>query len=140
MAREFPSRHRDSRRAPQRLPCKSSYRASPVHATPGASLDYDLKPGDRVRLTHAGVTFYGGAWPHFVPQGQGGGTAGTLLSAEDRPHKPGAAPRPYYVRWDSGVENSYRVEDLEAVPTIPELPAETPSNVVAFLRPRKDPS
>ena len=97
---------------------------------------YAFKPGDRVRLTPSAVTFYGGAWPHFVPQGQGGGTAGTLLLAEDRPHRPGAAPRPYYVRWDNGVENSYREEDLEAAPT----PAETeptgaaPPNVVPFRR------
>lgn len=77
-------------------------------------MDYPLKPGDRVRLTRDGVICYGGAWPHFVPQGQGGGAPGTVLFAGDRPHKPGAAPRPYFVRWDNGVENSYRVEDLEA--------------------------
>lgn len=99
-------------------------------------MDYDLKPGDRVRLTRVGVAFYGGAWPHFVPQGQGGGTPGTVLAAEDRPHKPGAAPRPYYVRWDNGVENSYRVEDLERVAPTPETGDEPPSNIVAFRRPQ----
>ena len=98
-------------------------------------MTYELKAGDRVRLTRLGVTFYGGAWPHFVPQAQGGGTTGTLLLAEERPHKPGASPRPYYVRWDSGVENSYRVEDLEAAPSAPEVDPETPANVVRFLRP-----
>lgn len=90
---------------------------------------YELKPGDRVCLTRLGVTFYGGAWPHFVPQAQGGGTTGTLLLAEERPHKLGAAPRPYYVRWDNGTENSYRVEDLEA-------DSGEPTNVVPFLRPK----
>ena len=77
------------------------------------AMDYDLKPGDRVRLTRAGVVCYGGAWPHWVPAAQGGGAPGTVVFAGDRPHKPGAAPRPDYVRWDSGVENAYRVEDLE---------------------------
>ena len=99
----------------------------------GAFMTYEHQPGDRVRLTRAAVAFYGGAWPHFVPQGQGGGSAGTVLIAEDRPHKPGAAPRPYYVRWDNGVENSYRVEDLEAIPDRADTPA---SNVVPFLRPK----
>jgi hypothetical protein len=97
-------------------------------------VDYDLKSGDRVRLTRAGVTFYGGAWPHFVPQGQGGGTVGTVLTAEERPHKPGAAPRPYYVRWENGVENSYRIEDLEAAVPPPDAGAEPPSNVIPFGR------
>ena len=82
-------------------------------------MDYPLRPGDRVRLTRAGIVFYGGSWPEWVPEAQGGGSAGTLLVAADRPHKPGAAPRPYYVRWDNGAENSYRVEDLE--------PAEPPA-------------
>lgn len=101
-------------------------------------MDYKLKPGDRVRLTRAGVTFYGGAWPHFVPQGQGGGTTGTVLTAEDRPHKPGAAPRPYYVRWDNRVENSYREEDLEAAaPSVEmETGGEPASNIVSFRRTR----
>lgn len=94
--------------------------------------------GDRVRLTRAGVAMYGGAWPHWVPEAQGGGTTGTVLFAGERPHKPGAAPRPYYVRWDNGAENTYRVEDLEAAPPPAEAPssgeAEAPSNVVPFLR------
>ncbi len=106
-------------------------------------MDYPLSPGVRVRLTRAGVTFYGGAWPHFVPQAQGGGSVGTLLAAEERPHKPGAAPRPYYVRWDSGVENSYREEDLEAAapatesldPAARKPEVDGPSNIVPFLRP-----
>ena len=100
-------------------------------------MDFDLKPGDRVRLTRTGVTFYGGAWPHFVPEGQGGGTVGTVVTAEDRPHKPGAAPRPYFVRWDNGAENSYRVEDLEAAEESKEAkgPASTAAtNIVTFIR------
>jgi hypothetical protein len=99
-------------------------------------MTYDLQPGARVRLSHAGVACYGGAWPHFVPAAQGGGTPGTVLLAGDRPHKPGAAPRPYFVRWDNGVENSYRVEDLEPIPAAPATDADTPSNVVPFLRSR----
>lgn len=99
-------------------------------------MDYEFKPGDRVQLTRLGVTFYGGVWPHFVPQGQGGGALGTVLVAEDRPHKPGAAPRPYYVRWDNGVENSYRVEDLESASAASrtEPDDEPASNIVAFRR------
>ncbi|GLH72062.1 hypothetical protein GETHLI_05640 [Geothrix limicola] len=102
-------------------------------------MGFEFKPGDRVRLTRTGVTFYGGAWPHHVPQGQGGGTTGTVLVAEDRPHKPGAAPRPYYVRWDNQVENSYREEDLEAAtPAEPGPDAEPlsdqPTNIVPFRR------
>jgi hypothetical protein len=95
-------------------------------------MEYELKPGDRVRLTRGGVTFYGGAWPHFVPQAQGGGTLGTVLVAEDRPHKPGAAPRPFLVRWDSGAENSYRVEDLESAAPLSQSVDEPPSNVIPF--------
>ena len=93
-------------------------------------MDLEFKPGDRVTLTREGVTIYGGAWPHWVPQGQGGGKPGTVLVAADRPHKPGAAPRPYYVRWDNGAENSYRVEDLEAAAD----PEETPGNIIPFGR------
>lgn len=108
-------------------------------------MDLQFKPGDRVRLTREGVALYGGAWPHFVPQAQGGGADGTVLVAGERPHKQGAAPRPYYVRWDNGVENSYRVDDLEAaLDTEAELDAEgeeegfdedvQPSNIVPFRR------
>ncbi|WLT31139.1 hypothetical protein [Geothrix sp. PMB-07] len=89
-----------------------------------------------MRLTPQAVGFYGGAWPHFVPQAQGGGAPGTLLFAGERPHKPGAAPRPYYVRWDNGTENSYRVEDLEAASSAQEADPEAPNNVVPFLRPK----
>jgi hypothetical protein len=104
-------------------------------------LELSLRAGDRVRLTPEGVRCYGGVWPHFIPEGQGAGAPGTVLVAGERPHKPGAAPRPYYVRWDNGVENSYRVEDLEA-----DEPRELepggqddpePSNIVPFLRPRR---
>ncbi len=101
-------------------------------------MDLEFKISDRVRLTRAAVAMYGGAWPHWVPEAQGGGKEGTVLFAGERPHKPGAAPRPYYVRWDNGAENSYRVDDLE-----PAEPASTESestdgdsapNVVPFLR------
>lgn len=99
-------------------------------------MELQLKVGDRVRLTAAGVACYGGAWPHWVPAAQGGGSPGTVLFAGERPHKPGAAPRPYFVRWDSGVENSYREEDLEPLPDpeakVPEPPQEPPTNVVPF--------
>jgi len=88
-------------------------------------VELEFKPGDRVRLTRGAVNFYGGAWPHWVPQDQGGGSTGTVLFAGERPHKPGAAPRPYFVRWDSGAENSYRVEDLEAAAE-PEVAQEPP--------------
>lgn len=101
-------------------------------------MTYELKAGDRVRLTPQAVGFYGGAWPHFVPQAQGGGSPGALLFAGERPHKPGAAPRPYYVRWDNGAENSYRVEDLEGLPARAEAAPESPSNVVTFRRARED--
>lgn len=83
-------------------------------------MELRFNPGDRVRLTAGAVTFYGGAWPHFIPQGQGGGTTGTVVEAGDRPHKPGAAPRPYLVAWDNGVVNSYRDEDLEGLHEEPE--------------------
>ena len=102
-------------------------------------MSFEFQPGDRVRLTRLGVIFYGGAWPNFVPQAQGGGTPGTVRVAADRPHRPGAAPRPYYVRWDNGSENSYRVEDLERM-TEPNLePAgepDAPSNIIPFGRPK----
>lgn len=95
-------------------------------------MDYPLQPGDRLRLSRAGVVCYGGAWPHFVPQAQGGGTTGTVLFAGERPHWPGVAPRPYYVRWDNGTENSYRMEDLESAP---DGTTEGPANVVPFRKP-----
>lgn len=74
-----------------------------------------LTVGARVRLTPAGRGYYGGrgAW---TPEGQGGGTDGTVLVAGDRPRVVGAEYRPYYVRWDNGAENSYREVDLEPAP------------------------
>jgi hypothetical protein len=108
-------------------------------------MPYPLTPNTRVRLTREAVIFYGGQWPHWVPTAQGGGQPGTLVFAGERPHKPGAAPRPYYVAWDNGAENSYRVEDLEAVPEeeagaapaapveLPgDEPDEPPSNIIPF--------
>ncbi len=86
--------------------------------------------GARVRLTKAGGLYYGAValngeprWPRFayVPVDQGAGKDGTVLFAGERPHKPGADPRPYYVRWDNGAENSYREVDLELAPTAPEF-------------------
>ncbi len=80
---------------------------------------------------------YGGAWPHWVPEAQGGGSTGTIRFAGERPHKPGAAPRPYYVRWDNGVENAYRVEDLERAESEAEPgldPTEPPTNIIPFNR------
>ncbi len=57
-------------------------------------------------------------------------TPGTVVEAGDRPHKPGAAPRPYLVRWDNGVLNSYREDDLTQA-----LPEDAPAgNVIAFRR------
>ena len=91
----------------------------------------EFKEGDRVRLTPPAVAFYGGVYPHFIPQAQGGGTDGTILFAGERPHKPGAAPRPYYVRWDSGAENSYRSEDL--APAGPP-PGKQEPNIIPFRR------
>ncbi len=80
-------------------------------------MDLEFKPGDRVRLTHSAATYYGGAGTAWVPEGQGGTNGvGTVLVAGDRPHDPRATPRPYYVRWDNGAENSYREEDLAAAP------------------------
>ena len=97
------------------------------------AMAFEFAPGDRVRLTRTGVVFYGGAWPHFVPQGQGGGTPGTVLLAAERPHKPGAAPRPYYVRWDNGIENSYRIEDLErATEPATEPDSEPDTKIIPF--------
>lgn len=96
-------------------------------------MTYEFKPGDRVRLTPAAVAFYGGVWPHFVPQGQGGGTPGTIILAEDRPFRPGAAPRPYYVKWDNGIENSYRIEDLEGLEEREEASAQD-AKIIPFRR------
>jgi hypothetical protein len=77
-----------------------------------------FKIGDRVRITDAASSFYGGHGRLWVPPSQGGGTAGTVTLAEYRgENKPGAAPRPYMVQWDNGVVNSYRIEDLESLPT-----------------------
>ncbi len=94
-------------------------------------MDYPLKVGDRVCLTREGVAMYGGVWPNWIPGAQGGGTAGTLLLSEDRPHKPGAAPRPYYVKWDNGAENSYRVDDLELADEAASKPPSSP-NIIPF--------
>ena len=78
-------------------------------------MNLEFKPSDRVCLTRAAVALYGGAWPHFVPEGQGGGKGGKVTLAAFRgENKPGASPRPYMVRWDNGVLNSYREEDLQA--------------------------
>lgn len=95
-------------------------------------MELAFKPGDRVRLVREAVALYGGAWPHFVPEGQGGGSDGTVLVAGDRPHKPGAAPRPYYVRWDNGVQNSYRAEDLEAACAVADEALPLTANIVPF--------
>lgn len=91
-------------------------------------MELRFKPGDRVRLTPQAVLYYGGA-PGWVPEGQGGGKPGTVAFAGERPCKPGAHPRPYYVQWDNGVANSYREEDLgpEAVPE-----DAAPANIIPF--------
>ncbi|WP_005035512.1 hypothetical protein [Holophaga foetida] len=95
-------------------------------------MPYEFSPGDRVCLTPAGIAMYGGV-ARWIPEAQGGGTVGTLLVAADRPHKPGASPRPYYVRWDNGAENSYREDDLERAEdeaTDPVQEPEEASNVI----------
>lgn len=103
-------------------------------------MELPLKSGDRVRLTRTAIQMYGGALPlrpdqrGWVPEAQGGGSDGTLLFAGERPHKPGAAPRPYYVRWDNGAENSYRMEDLEAAEDPDEDSEPDPPNVIPFRR------
>ena len=74
-----------------------------------------FKIGDKVQLTAEACSYYGGKPPFYYPVRQGGGTPGEVLFAGDRPFKPGATPRPYYVRWENGTENSYREQDLEAV-------------------------
>lgn len=87
-----------------------------------------FKLGDRVKLTPSGVIYYGGT-PGWTPEGQGGGKPGTVVVAGDRPHEPGACPRPYLVSWDNGAVNSYREEDLQAAPEV-----EAAVNVVPFGR------
>jgi len=74
-------------------------------------MDLEFKPGDRVRLTPAAIVYYGGN-PKWIPESQGAGTPGTVLQAGDRAHDPRATPRPYFVAWDNGAQNSYRVDDL----------------------------
>lgn len=91
-------------------------------------MDLAFQPGDRVQLTPHAIRTYGGA-PGFVPEGQGGGTTGTVVYAGDRPYKPGAAPRPYYVKWDNGVGNSYREEDLRTVGVAPDASEAAPELV-----------
>ncbi|HLO66733.1 MAG TPA: hypothetical protein VK188_06920 [Holophaga sp.] len=91
---------------------------------------YQFKAGDRVTLTPAAVRYYGGA-PPWVPFNQGGGEPGTVAFAGDRPHKPGAEPRPYFVEWDNGAGNSYREGDLQAAVDPEDAP---PSNVIPFGR------
>jgi len=105
-------------------------------------MPYPLHPNHRVRLTREAVVFYGGTWPHWTPTAQGGGQPGTLVFAGERPHKPGAAPRPYYVKWDNGAENSYREEDLElaeeetggSAAANDDAGDEPPSNIIPFGR------
>lgn len=68
--------------------------------------------GARVRLSTLGAIYYGGV-ANWVPPTQGGGTDGTVVVAAFRgENKPGAEPRPYIVKWDNGVVNSYREKDL----------------------------
>jgi len=107
-------------------------------------MPYPLHPNTRVRRPGAGGGFDGGTWPTGRPRAQGGGQRGTLGFGGERPHKPGAAPRPYFVRWDNGAENSYRVEDLELAPKETIAPAapindagddsaeDPPSNIIPF--------
>jgi len=76
-------------------------------------MSFQFASGDRVCLTPAGISLYGGV-SQWVPPSQGAGLPGTVLVAAERPFRPGAAPRPYFVRWDNGAENSYREEDLQA--------------------------
>jgi len=95
-------------------------------------MDLEFKPGDRVNLTDSAGCYYGGN-PKWIPPSQGGGTAGYVLFAGERPYDPRAAARPYFVRWDNGAENSYRVDDLQAAPRIPLVVEEQP-NVITFNR------
>ena len=75
----------------------------------------------------------------WIPEGQGGGSSGTVLFAGERLYDRNAAARPYYVRWDNGAENSYRVEDLELDPpdteiTIDRRERTLESNLLDFIR------
>jgi len=100
-------------------------------------MSFEFNPNDRVRLTQAAIAFYGGVVPHWVPEAQGGGAPGTVLVAADRPHKPGAAPRPYYVRWDNGAENSYREGDLaRATEEVEESEPEAETGNIVTFRPK----
>lgn len=69
-----------------------------------------------VRLSPAGCALYGGVYGKWAPKSQGGGGVGVIVTAGFRnENKPGAAPRPYIVRWENGSINSYREEDLDPV-------------------------
>lgn len=89
--------------------------------------------GQRVLLTPSAIVYYGGT-KGFAPEGQGGGKPGTITFAGERPHKFGAAPRPYYVRWDNGVCNSYREDDLMLFAENSDQTSSIPTNVIAFKR------
>ena len=103
-----------SRRYPMRRWCDTCKDIVQDGPDPHPCFKLDFKPGDRVMLNLVGTSFYGGKWPHFTPEGQGGGRGGTVTQAAYRgENKPGAAPRPYMVQWDNGAVNSYRIEDLE---------------------------
>lgn len=103
-------------------------------------MELELKVGDRVCITSSGSSFYGGRGRLWIPESQGGGSAGTVVLAAYRgEEKPGAAPRPYMVLWDNGVQNSYRVEDLELDPpdteiTIDRRERTLESNLIDFIR------
>ena len=71
-----------------------------------------FKAGDRVMLTVKANRYYGGVGS-WTPEGQGAGLPGTVRFAGNRPHNPGADPRPYFVEWDNGASNSYREGDLK---------------------------
>lgn len=92
-------------------------------------MDLLFKEGDRVRLTPEAVIYYGGT-QGWVPEDQGGGKPGIVIFAGDRPHRPGADPRPYYVHWDNGAENSYRERDIMDF----REEEERPSNIIPFIR------
>lgn len=97
----------------------------PMAAVPEDNLRFNF--GDEVRLTREAVALYGGKWPEFVPQGQGGGAVGIITQARFRGEsKPGAEPRPYMVLWENGAVNSYREIDLEPA-VMPTAAPEEPS-------------